>query len=150
MIGRMVVFLVHLADEVDAARGLAWRLRWHDCTPTAVWTSPHDHAVMTATNLVEILEWDGPIETRSALGPGQTDPAPLVAALAAVAALAPDAAVVVIGHEPMLSQLGRRLTGLAVLPALAAGEALRLDDGALRWRFAHDGDAPIRDHEPPR
>ncbi len=147
MIGRMVVFLVHRADEVDAARGLAWRLRWHDCTPTAVWTSPHDHAVMTAATLVEILEWDGPVQVQAALGPRHTDPTALVTALAA---LAPDAAVVVVGHEPLLSRLGRRLAGLDELPALAAGEAVRLDDGALRWRFAHDGDAPVRDREPPR
>ncbi len=138
----MVVFLVHRADFVDAARGLAWRLRWHDCTPTAVWTSPHERAVMTAANLVEILEWVGPVEVQVTLGPDRTDVAPVGRALAA---LAPDAAVVVVGHEPLLSDVGRELAVLADLPPLAAGEAMRLDDGALRWRFTHDGDAPVRD-----
>ena len=108
----MVVFLVHRAEEEDAARELAWRLRWHDCTPTAVWTSPHEHAVLTATTLIEILEWDGPVEPHAVLGPRRTDPAAVVAALAT---LAPDAVVVLVGHEPFTAEptvaLGLMLLG---------------------------------------
>lgn len=142
----MVVFLVHRAEEEDAARSLAWRLRWHDCTPTSVWTSPHEHAVLTATTLIEILEWDGPVEPHAVLGPRRTDPAAVVAALAT---LAPDAVVVLVGHEPLLSRLGRLLASAPALAPLAAGEAVRIDDGAVRWRFAHDDEAPIRHEAPP-
>jgi|JI10StandDraft_1071094.scaffolds.fasta_scaffold40391_2 phosphohistidine phosphatase SixA len=143
----MIVFLIRRAADVDAARALAWRLRWHDCTPTAVWTSPHPLAATTARILVEVLEWLGPVEVEPALGPGHDDPTRLASALAS---LAPDAAVVLVGHEPLLSALGRALDGGEALPALAEGEAVRFDHGEPRWRFTHDGAAPVPGHEWPR
>lgn len=142
----MIVFLVHRAPDVEAARALAWRLRWHDCTPTAVWTSPHDRAGMTAHALVDVLEWQGPVEVPAGLGL-HGDPIALEHALAAAA---PDAVVVLVGHEPPLTALARLLAGGEPLPPLAEGEALRLDDGEPRWRFTHDGAAPVPGHTWPR
>ena len=143
----MVVFLVHRAPDVEAARALAWRLRWHDCTPTAVWTAPSEDAAMTARVLVEILEWRGPIEAQGELRATQHDPTPMARELAARPR---DAVVVVVGHEPLLSALGRALSGGEALPQLATAEALRFDDGEPRWRFAHDGAAPVPGHAWPR
>lgn len=139
----MVVFLVHRAADVDAARALAWRLRWHDCTPTAVWTSPHDLAGMTTHALVDVLDWRGPIEVPAGLGLAHGDPIALCHALEEVA---PDAVVVLVGHEPTLTALARLLAGGEALPPLAEGEAMRLDDGEPRWRFTHDGAAPVPGH----
>lgn len=137
----MVVFLVHHADLPEAALALARRLRWHDCTPTAVWTSPAPAAVMTATRLVEILEWQGPIERPDGLGPEHDEPGLVADRLTTLPA---DGAVVVVGHEPLLSRLGHRLAPAFAHRPLARGEALRIDDGEPRWWFAHDDDAPVR------
>jgi phosphohistidine phosphatase SixA len=139
----MIVFLVHRAHDVEAARALGWRLRWHDCTPTAVWTSAHELAGLTARALIEILDWQGPIEVPPGLGPIHGDPIGLARALADVAA---DAVVLLVGHEPTLTALARILAGGEALPPLAEGEALRVDDGEPRWRFAHDGAAPVPGH----
>jgi phosphohistidine phosphatase SixA len=139
----MIVFLVHRAPDDEAARALAWRLRWHDCTPTAVWTSPHDLAGRTAHALIEILDWKGPIDVPTGIGPVHGDPTALAAALAAAAR---DAVVVIVGHEPTLTALARLLAGGESLPPLAEGEALRIDDGEPRWRFTHDGAAPVPGH----
>src|SRR5262245_46395402 len=140
----MIVFLVHRAPDADAARALAWRLRWHDCTPTAIWSGPDDLAQATARALVDALEWNGPIDTSPALAFGRADGGAIAAALAVVA---DDATVVVVGHEPSLSALAYLLSNGESLPPLAEGEALRLDDGEPRWRFAHDGAAPVPGHE---
>jgi phosphohistidine phosphatase SixA len=143
----MIVFLVHRAPDVEAARALAWGLRWHDCTPTAVWTSPPALAGMTAHALIDVLDWRGPIELPPGLGPLHGDPIGLAGALGQVAR---DAVVVVIGHEPTLTAVARLLADGELLPPLTEGEALRLDDGEPRWRFTHDGAAPVPGHERPR
>jgi phosphohistidine phosphatase SixA len=139
----VIVFLVHRAPDAEAARALAWRLRWHDCTPTAIWTSPHDLAGMTAHVLVDVLGWHGPVEVPAGLGLAHGDPVALAAALERAAR---DAVVVLVGHEPTLTSLARLLAGGEALPSLAEGEALRLDDGEPRWRFTHDGAAPVPGH----
>jgi phosphohistidine phosphatase SixA len=140
----MVVFLVHHAHSPEDAGELARRLRWHDCTPTAIWISAEPAARMTAATLVQILEWSGPIEERDGLGAEHTDPGLIASALGDAPA---DAAVVIVAHEPLLSALAARLaTGADRL--LARGEALRLDDGEVRWWFAHDDVAPVRGARP--
>ncbi|MBE7448902.1 MAG: histidine phosphatase family protein [Kofleriaceae bacterium] len=153
----MIVFLVRHADAVDEApglpdevrhlsargrdqaRALGQRLRWHDCAPTAVWTSPLVRAVMTAELVAAALEWTGPIESVRGLAPAGA----VRDVQAALAAHDPAGAVVLVGHEPMLSGLGALLTGRADFPALAKAQAARLDDGAVRWLFAHDAEAPV-------
>lgn len=122
----------------SAARALGQRLRWHDCTPTAIWTSPLVRAVMTAEIVAQMIEWEGPIETMMALAPGGGRKE-LVAALAA---LDPGGAVMLFGHEPDLSRLGARLTGDDDFPSIAKAQAVRIDGKQVRWWFAHDDDAP--------
>ena len=126
------------ADGRDQARELGRRLRWHDCTPTAVWTSPLTRAVMTAELVAATLEWGGPIDSVPALAPdGRVGDV-----VAALAALDRTSAVVVFGHEPSISALGARLTGDPDFAPLAKAQAVRIDGGVVRWRFAHDDVAP--------
>lgn len=153
----MTVFLVRHAHAVDerrdlpdparhlsvrgrgAARALGLRLRWHDCTPTALWASPLVRAVSTAELVAAALEWSGPIETLPALAPDGS----VHAVLAALTTLAPDSVVLMFGHEPSISSLGARLTGDEDFAALAKAQAVRIDGRVARWRFAHDDPAPI-------
>jgi phosphohistidine phosphatase SixA len=62
--------------------------------------------------------------------------------VAALAALPADATVVLVGHEPGLSAVGALLVGQPEFASLHKAQAARIDDGALRWRFACDADAP--------
>jgi phosphohistidine phosphatase len=162
----VIVFLIRHAHAIDeapgvpdagrhlthqgrvAARALAERLRWHDCSPTAVWTSPLTRAVQTAELVVAGLHWEGPVEALPELAPGGD----LRAVNARVRACAPDATIVLVGHEPGISGLGTLLTVRSDFPALHKAEAIRLDDvgaqrgeGAgplvLRWSFAWSDDA---------
>lgn len=121
-----------------AARALGQRLRWHDCTPTALWTSPLTRAVMTAELVAAALEWSGPIECVPALAPEGS----AREVIAALTKLAPDRVVVMFGHEPSISSLGARLSGDDGFGALHKAEAVRIDGKVVRWRFAHDDHGP--------
>ena len=122
----------------EQATRLGDRLRWHDCAPTLIWTSPLVRAVQTAELVAHGLESKLAIEAWPALAPGESTKA-LVVALQALPA---DARVLVVGHEPGLSALGGLLIG-GELEGLGKAEAVRITDGRLRWRFAWDADAPI-------
>lgn len=152
----MIVFLVRHAHAIEErrdlpdgarplsaagreqARELGRRLRWHDCTPTAVWTSPLTRAVMTAELVSGALEWTGPIDSLPALAPdGRTGDV-----MTALTAIDPASTVLVFGHEPSISALGARLTGDPTFALLAKAQAVRIDGRVVRWRFAHDDEAP--------
>jgi phosphohistidine phosphatase len=150
------VFLIRHADAIDEtleqrdvmrhltangrkqATSLGDRLRWHDCTPTHIWTSPLVRAVQTAELLAAGLASPIPVEVIPALAPGESGRA----VIAAVQALPKDACVVLVGHEPGISAIGALLLGVTDLAPLAKAEALRISDGVLRWRFAWDAEAP--------
>lgn len=152
----MQVVLIRHAEAVDetrdlrdvhrhlTARGrtqassLGERLRWHDCEPTAVWTSPLVRAVQTAELVAIGLQSQREIESVPALAPGED----VRAVIAKLEALPADALVVIIGHEPALSGIGAVITSRPDFPALAKSEAARIVDGALRWLFAWDAEAP--------
>ena len=122
----------------DHARELGRRLRWHDCTPTAVWTSPLTRAVMTAELVAATVEWTGPIDCIPALAPdGRT-----AEVMTALTRLDPTSTVLIFGHEPSISALGARLTGDATFAPLTKAQAVRIDGRVARWRFAYDDDAP--------
>lgn len=141
----------HLAlDGRRAARQLGDRLRWYDCTPTAVWTSPATRAVQTTELLLAGLGWDGPVESIAELAPSGD----VRLVRPKITALAPDTQLVVVGHEPGISGLGALLTGRRDFPALRKAQIARLDDVAaqrgeprgaliLRWLFSYGDDAPI-------
>jgi phosphohistidine phosphatase len=123
----------------DQARGLGDRLRWHDCAPTHVWSSPLARAVQTAELIAGAMQSAACVECLAALAPDGS-PRDVVAA---VRALEPGAAVMLIGHEPSLSGIGALLVGAPDFEGLAKAEAARIVDGVLRWRFAWDAEAPV-------
>jgi phosphohistidine phosphatase len=119
------------------ARALGDRLRWHDCVPTKIWTSPLVRAVQTAELVAIGLACSKEVEIVVDLAPDgnarqieQT-----------IKTLPEDAAVMLVGHEPSLSAIGSLIIG-AELDALEKAQAVRILDGVVRWRFAWDAEAP--------
>jgi len=150
------VFLIRHAEAVDEtlalsdphrhltatgrrqAREIGDRLRWHDCVPTHLWSSPLVRAIQTAELVASGLHSELAVEALPVLAP---DAHPRAVA-AALAALPREAIVMVVGHEPGLSAVGALLVGQPEFASLAKAQAARIVDGALRWRFAWNGDAP--------
>jgi phosphohistidine phosphatase len=120
------------------ARDLGDRLRWHDCTPTHIWSSPLVRAVQTAELVAAALGAECAVEAVPVLAPDE-NPRSVVAALAALPA---DASVILVGHEPGLSAVGALVVNQPEFASLAKAQAARIDDGQLRWRFACDAEAP--------
>jgi len=120
------------------ARAIGDRLRWHDCTPTHIWSSPLVRAIQTAELVAAGLASETSVETLPVLAPDD-NPRAVVAALAH---LPGDSVVILVGHEPGLSAVGSLLVGHPGFAGLAKAQAARIDNGALRWRFACDADAP--------
>lgn len=94
--------------------------------------------MQTAEIVAAAMHPDVCVEVAPALAP---DGSPRDVA-AAVRALDPGSAVMLVGHEPSLSGIGALLVGAADFEALAKAEAARIVDGILRWRFAWDAEAP--------
>jgi len=151
------LFLVRHADAVDEtlwlrdphrhltphgrrqARELGDRMRWHDCLPTHIWTSPLVRAVQTAELVAGGLHSEAAVEVRPALAP-EGSPREVVVAIRALAA---GSAVLVVGHEPSLSAIGALVIGDPGFAGLAKAQCARIVDGVVRWRFAWDGEAPV-------
>ena len=125
----------------DQARNLGDRLRWHDCEPTHVLTSPLVRAVQTAELVVAAL---GPATAQLVIDvePSLEPAASVRAVVAAIAALPQGSSVLLFGHEPGLSDVAALLVGDPDVPALAKAEAVRISGGRVRWRFAWDAEAP--------
>lgn len=152
----MDVFLIRHAEAIDEtlelrdpmrhltaagrrqATSLGDRLRWLDCTPTHIWTSPLVRAVQTAELVAAGLVASATVEVVPALAPGQS----ARSVIAAMQTLAADASVLLVGHEPGVSAIAALLAGRPDVEPLAKAEALRIVDGRLRWRFAWNADAP--------
>ncbi|MBX3156951.1 MAG: histidine phosphatase family protein [Deltaproteobacteria bacterium] len=153
----MQVFLIRHASAVDEtlavrdphrpltaagraqATGLGDRMRWHDCLPTHVWTSPLVRAVQTTELVCAGLHATVTVDVVPALAPDGA----VRDVAAAIHALPPTSAVMVVGHEPALSALGALLVGDPRFEALAKAQCARIIDGVVRWRFDGDGDAPV-------
>ena len=148
----MDVYLVRHAEAVDETRALrdpmrfltergraqahalGERLRWYACEPTRIWASPLVRAVQTAELVATALGEAVPVEVAP-------DLAPDAPARALIAALPADGSVLLVGHEPSLSAIGALLVAGSLAP-LAKAEAVRICNGALRWRFRWDAPAP--------
>ncbi|HEY6035520.1 MAG TPA: histidine phosphatase family protein [Kofleriaceae bacterium] len=129
----------HLTAEGRAqARALGDRLRWHDCEPTLIWSSPLVRAIQTAELVAVALGIATVVESVPQLAP-EGHPREVVAALAK---LPEDALVMLFGHEPALSAIGVLLTQQPDFPAIAKAEAVRIHHGRVRWRFAWNAEAP--------
>ena len=127
------------------ATALGDRLRWYDCLPTHIWTSPLVRAVQTAELVAIGLQTKIAVEVLPALAPAEAERA----VVAAVQTLPDDACVVLVGHEPSMSGIAALLLGQPDFPALAKAEAIRITNGELRWRFAWDAEAPTTTPAPP-
>jgi phosphohistidine phosphatase len=123
----------------DQARALGERMRWHDCLPTRIWSSPLVRAVQTAELVAANLHDHTPVEVLPSLAP-DGDAREVVAALEAIG----EGAVLLVGHEPLLSAIGALLVGDPEFPSLAKAQAARIIDGTVRWRFAWDAVAAAR------
>ena len=99
----------------DQARALGDRLRWHDCVPTHLWSSPLVRAIQTTELVVARFASSLAVETMPALAPGES-PRDVVAALRA---LPGDSIVLLVGHEPGLSGIGALLVGKPDFEGLA-------------------------------
>jgi phosphohistidine phosphatase len=128
------------ADGRRQATSLGDRLRWHDCVPTHVWTSPLVRAVQTAELVVQVLKIDVAVDVLPPLAPGES----ARAVQQAVQSLDASSIVMLVGHEPGMSGVGALLVGAADFEALGKAEAARIVDGQLRWRCAWNADAPVR------
>lgn len=126
------------AEGRTQAKSLGDRLRWHDCTPTFVWSSPLVRAMQTAELVIAGIGENVVVESVPLLAPDGN----ARALVAAVKALPADAHVLLVGHEPALSGIGLVLVD-DYFKALDKAEAVRIDNGKLRWRFAWDADAPV-------
>lgn len=100
------------------ARGLGRWVRDHDLAIDLVATSPHVRARETATLVLQGAVMPPPLETWDELRPGGA----VKAVLARLAAFDPAGAVLVVGHEPLLSTLASAAIG---------GGRIRLAKGAL-------------------
>ncbi len=149
------VFLIRHAEAVSAsvelrdsqrhltmhgraqARALGDRLRWHDCEPTHIWTSPLVRAVQTAELVANMVNAKCLIETQVALSP-EADAATIVALLGTL----PDHSIVMLfGHQPTITEIASGIVGTSVA-ALANAEAVRVHHERVRWRFRWDAEAP--------
>ena len=131
------------------ARALGERMRWYDCGPTHIWSSPLVRAVQTAELLAIGMESSIGVEIVPALAPPDPldatpdgDPRHVVDTLRKLGA---SAAVMIVGHEPSLSAIGALVVGDPNFPALTKAQAVRIVDGTVRWRFSWDAEAPEKD-----
>ncbi len=131
----------HLTQHGRAqARALGERLRWHDCGPTHLYASPLVRALQTAELVCNAIGGDASVEILPQLAPDGS----ARDVVAKVLALPPDAEVMLVGHEPSISAIAGLLASRSDFPALAKAEAVRLDNGEVRWRFAWDAEAPAK------
>jgi phosphohistidine phosphatase len=121
------------------ARALGDRLRWHDCHPTHVWSSPLVRAIQTAELVIAGIHEEIPVDVAPGLAPDGN----VRELAAAVSSRPPDSVILLVGHEPSLSGIGAVLVGDPDFEALDKACAARLDGGRVRWRFAWDADAPL-------
>lgn len=128
----------HLTSQGrEQARALGDRLRWHDCIPTRIWSSPLVRAVQTAELVATGLNCDAAVEVVVDLAPDGN----AREVQAALRTLPAGTAVMLVGHEPSMSAIGS-LVVAARFDALDKAQAARVVDGVLRWRFAWDAEAP--------
>ena len=95
-------------------------------------------AIQTAELVTAGLGHDSVVDVEPALAPDGI----VREVIGALRTLAPDAVVVLVGHEPGLSAIGAVLIGAQDFAVLGKACAARIDDGRVRWRLAWDAEAP--------
>jgi len=131
-------------DGREQAKNLGERLRWHDCVPTRVWSSPLVRAVQTAEILVANLH----VEIQVEIVPELAGAHAVASVVEAIGRLPQHSLVLLVGHEPGLSAIGAMLVGDPDFEPLARASAVRIVDGHVRWRFDWHAEAPITGSAP--
>jgi phosphohistidine phosphatase len=108
----------------EAARVLARLLREMHVEPDAVLSSPLPRALQTAELLADGLDYLGVVTVLPMLRPGSH---PRVAAEELVRH---GQSVVVVGHEPTMSELTALLLGIPAFPAYRTAQACAIENGA--------------------
>jgi phosphohistidine phosphatase len=107
----------------EATRVLGRLLREHGVTPDVILCSPLPRAVQTAELLAGCIDYLGPIASRRCFEPAAQ---PRVGAHEISDA---GRAVLVVGHEPMISALGAFLLGLPAFPQFRTAQCCAIEDG---------------------
>jgi len=118
----------------EEARVLAKLLREQQVELDAILCSPLPRAVQTAELVAHALDYIGTISSRRFLEPGAH---PRIAATEVQAA---GLSVLVVSHEPTISNLGAFIMGLPAFPPFRTAQCCALDDRKPTWTARPDLD----------
>ena len=118
----------------EAARILGRLLREHGVAPDAIVSSPLPRAVQTAELLATSLDHIGAIATWRCLEPSA------MPRIAATQIAATGISVIVVGHEPSISNLGAYLIGRPSFPPFRTAQCFALEDGKPTFTARSDID----------
>jgi phosphohistidine phosphatase len=125
-------------DGKAKLRKVLARARKAEVAPSLILTSPYTRAVETAQMAAEVLAYKGEVVRTPALLPGASPPA----AWAEIRSRPDERAVLLSGHEPLLSAIGAYLLNAPTLKIdLKKGALVRIDveqlrgdpQGELKW-----------------
>jgi phosphohistidine phosphatase len=116
----------------EAARVLARLLREAAVEPDAVLSSPLPRALQTAELIADGLDYLGVVTVLPSLRPG------VHARIAAEELVRRGMSVIVVGHEPTMSELGAHLLGLHAFPAFRTAQACAIENGAATFSSRAD------------
>ena len=118
----------------EAARILGRLLREQNLVPDAIVSSPLPRAVQTAELIAQSIDYIGSIASWRSLEPSAM---PRIAAnnLPTIGVT-----VLVVGHEPCLSNLGAYLLGRPAFPPFRTAQCYALEDGKPTWTARSDID----------
>lgn len=118
----------------ESARVLARLLREQQVELDAILSSPLPRAVQTAELIAHALDYLHPIATRRFLEPGAHPRA------AATEIPAVGRAVMIVSHEPTLSNLGAFLLGRPAFPPFRTAQCCAIEDQRPTWTARPDLD----------
>ncbi len=116
----------------EAARGLARLLRDQQVEPDAIVCSPLPRALQTAELLGAGLDFIGVVEVLPTLRPGV--PPRLVAGELG----ARGTSIIVVGHEPSISELAAMLCAVPAFPSFRTAQACAIENGAPKFTSRAD------------
>jgi phosphohistidine phosphatase len=116
----------------EAARILGRLLREQNLAPDTIVSSPLPRAVQTAELLAQSLDYLGHIASWRSLEPSATS------RVAANSLPAIGVTIIVVGHEPSISNLGAYLLGRPSFPPFRTAQCFALEDGKPTWTARAD------------
>lgn len=118
----------------EAARILGRLLREHGVAPDAIVSSPLPRAVQTAELVAASVDYIGAIASWRCLEPSA------MPRIAATQIGATGVSVLVVGHEPSISNLGAYLIGRPSFPSFRTAQCFALEDGKPTFTARSDLD----------